>query len=153
MFSVKITWVSVIFPYINVDSYCRWRVNIYYPFEVGKLRALSFSHMLRNVTLMIDNHSVQSWRGMTSDLLYFKKSYATTVTYTIFDYSDNTLQRTMARILSDIWRSTATKMALTCRRMKRPHLDDCLSRTNTRNLVVFDEEYQNTWGLLLIQPP
>lgn len=36
------------------------------------------------------------------------------------------------------------KMAHTCRKMKRQHIDAYLSLTNTRNLFVFDEEYQNT---------
>lgn len=35
-------------------------------------------------------------------------------------------------------------MAPTCRKMKRQHIDAYLSLTNTRNLLVFDEEYQNT---------
>lgn len=36
------------------------------------------------------------------------------------------------------------KMAQSCRKMKRQNIDAYLSPTNTRNLVVFDEEYQNT---------
>lgn len=95
------------------------------------------------VTVAVSNHGA-AWR----QLVYFKRQRCNLETFA----STTTTKTTRCW---ETWRKYTTtfdegdrKMAQTCRKMKRQHIDARLSPTNTRNLLVLDEEYQNTWGVI-----